>query len=65
MEVLEGAVGGFHVEATNAGGMIVAAILLAEDTAVATEEEPEAMRLIKSCIGVDLGVYWYFKGSDC
>ena len=64
-EVLEGAEGVFHVEATNEGGTIVVAILLAVDTVVATEAEQEAMPLIEHGRGAEFVVYWYFKGSDC
>lgn len=65
VEVLEGVEEDFHVEATNEGDTIVVATLLGVGIVVATEVEQEAMRLTESCRGVVLGVYWYFKGSDC
>lgn len=66
VEVLEGAEGGFHVvAATNEEDTIVVVILLGVDIVVDTEVEQEAMRLTETCRGVVLGVYWYFKGSDC
>lgn len=66
MEVLEGVEGGFlHVEATNEGVTIAVAILLEVDIVVATEVEQEAMPLTDCGRGVELGVYWYSRGSDC